>query len=285
MLTFGEKKLIDKEVYDNNALIIKNASELVFHAGLLPVEIINLSINDVEKNGSIVNQIEPVNCDYPAAFKKLPILLSQNAQNLLVDHITFIKTLKNYSAENFPLFPHILLDPRYELDNSRYNIINLWDSLKHHSPYINFERHREAVILSFCWNKFNNGVSEDELLREAHSFSRYANLNVTKKLVKLGISRDANVYENNYKNAVKASGILCRHHTRPDRLSVYLSEFENSLTILDEKDQKSILDKTNNDLKKDAKSLTFKNNTLSYANITSHRLSPKSIPNRSKRRV
>jgi hypothetical protein len=286
MPTSENKYLIKKEVKTNNAIIIKNASDLVFHAGLLPVEIINLSINNVEQNGSIVNPIPPVDCAYPLSFRKEPILLSQNAQNLLVNHIKFIKTLRQYSPQNFPLFPNVLLNSRYILDNSRYNIINLWRRLKHHSPYETFDRHRQAVILIFCWNKFNSGVSVDKLIHEAHSFSRYASLKKTEKLVKLGISRDCNVYEEKYKNAVKSSETLLRYHvTRPGKFQGYLSEFEKSLILLDKIDQEAVLGKANKKLIISGNKLILKDNTLSYEKISGYKVDLSSIKIKSKKRI
>jgi hypothetical protein len=286
MPTSENKYLIKKEVKTNNAIIIKNASDLVFHAGLLPVEIINLSINNIEQNGSTVNAIPPVNCAYPSSFRKEPILLSQNAQNFLINHITFIKTLREYSSQNFPLFPHVLLNSRYILDNSRYKIQNLWRALKKHSMYGSYDRHREAGVLCFCWNKFSLGISIEKIIIEAHIFSRYASLNSTNKIVALGVSRDCNVYETDYKNAVDSSKTLLRYHkTRPNNLQNYLSEFEKNLLVLDKRDQEAVLEEANKKLTISGNKLILKGNTLSYEKISWYKVGLSSIKKKSKKRI
>lgn len=263
----------------NNSRVIKNVSDLIYLTGLLQLEIVNLSIGDVEQNGSVVDSIQPVNFVYPTSFRKESIQLSPDAHNLLADHITFVRTLGHNSSHSDPLFPDLLKD-------TRYNTYNLWGALKQYSMYWSYDRHREAVILSFCWNKFNSGVSVDKLIHEAHSFSRYASLKKTERLVKLGISRDCNVYEEKYKNAVKSSETLLRYHvTRPGKLQGYLSEFEKSLILLDKIDQKAVLGKANKKLIISGNKLILKDNTLSYEKISGYKVDLSSIKNKSKKRI
>jgi hypothetical protein len=265
--------------YKENIAIIKNALHLIYYTGLLQVEIVNLNVDDVEHNGSIVNSISPVNYDYPSSFKKEPIALSNDAYDFLTAHINFIKTLKQYSPKGFPLFPNLL-------KGTRYNILNLWRALKKYSMYGSYDRHREAGVLCFCWNKFSLGISIKKIIIEAHNFSRNASLNSTNKIVVLGVSRDCNVYETDYKNAVDSSKTLLRYHkTRPNILQNYLSEFEKYLLVLDKRDQEVVLEEANKKLTISGNKLILNGDTFSYEKISGYKVVLSSIKSKSKKRI
>jgi hypothetical protein len=268
----------DNEILDQkNIAVIKNALDLIYLTGLLQVEIVNLNVEDVEHNGSIVNSIPPVNLEYPSSFRKEPIPLSNEAFNILAAHINLIKTLNQYSPKGFPLFPNLVNTPRY-------NIQNLWHYFKKYSLYSSYNRHSEAGILCFCWKKFSLGISNERIIIETYDFSRYASLKKTKKLFELGISRDCNVYETDYKNAVEASKTILRYHiTRPDSLKIYLTNLEKSLLHLDEQDRAIVLIQANKKLNNSGKRISWKGTKLCFEENIEYRVPSKSIKMRLKK--
>ena len=58
------------EIQKKDDVIQKNAVDLIYHAGLLKKEIMQLTVGDVLQNSRIVPKISPVAGPYPRDYKK-----------------------------------------------------------------------------------------------------------------------------------------------------------------------------------------------------------------------
>jgi len=172
----------------NDGEILKNASEIIYHIGLLKYEVVELSIGDVMQKGSIVEQIQPVSGTYPKGFEKAPVIVLDKAQKLIDGHIKFLQ------ANGLSIFPKSPLFPVAKT-NERYDESKLWSSLSTYCIYNRYKRHREAGIHNFCWELSKNRVAKQQIIDAAHQFSRYSNIERTAKLVDEGISRGPKAYE------------------------------------------------------------------------------------------
>ena len=155
-----------------NDQILRNASKIISCTGLLKNEVIKLNIGDIEKNGAVVTLIQPVSGPYPKNFQKAPITVSNEARDILEDHINYLKSVVRHSSPKTPLFPIMKRIGRY--DDKK-----LWSDLSRFCRYYKYERHREAGIHNLSWDMSAKGFSKNQIVGAAHKFSRYKNINKT----------------------------------------------------------------------------------------------------------
>lgn len=180
------------------AKILKNALDIIYHTGLLKNEVVDLNIDDVMPNGSIVSRILPLSGSYPKGFKKKPVIISNYARKLFENHIEYLQ------ANGFSMSPKAALFPDVKAKN-RYDESKLWGFLSTHCNYHSFERHRIAGIHFLCWALSKKGHDNQQIIDTAHQFSRYSNIDRTKEIMKEGISRNPKEYENVYRSCYKAA--------------------------------------------------------------------------------
>ena len=97
-----------------NNNILKNASEIIYETGLLKNEVVQLNIDNVKQNGSIVSSIQPVSGPYTKGFQKAPIIVSNNARNVFANHVNCVNSIPKFNSPASPLFHNLEAGSRYE---------------------------------------------------------------------------------------------------------------------------------------------------------------------------
>jgi len=258
--------------------ILKNALEIIYHTGLLKNEVVKLSIADVMQNGIIVRQIQSVSGTYPKGFVKDPVTVLPKASTLLKEHIKYLQSNGLSISPKSPLF-HVAKT------NERYDESKLWSFLSEYSPYNRYERHREAGILNFCWERSKAMSNKQQIINAAHRFSRYSNIKRTEKLVEEGISQDPIQYEKAYRDSFSAAGWLINlQKTRQHKVKQYLPKLQRSFDLLFDRDKKTLLNIVNKKLQERKKKLVQRENLLVIEEITEIRISLKAIKGKKRRK-
>ncbi|MFC1577619.1 hypothetical protein ACFL36_01275 [Thermodesulfobacteriota bacterium] len=258
--------------------VLKNASEIIYHTGLLKNEVVELSIADVMQNGSIVSTIPPLSDPYPRGYVREPVILSDMARKLIDEHIKFLQDSGLSIFFKSPLFP-------FATKNKRYDESELWSHLSSYCIYVRYERHRESGIHSFCWELSKNKVAKQQIIDAAHQFSRYSNIERTAKLVDEGISRDPKIYENVYRSCHGAAGkIIGFHEMFPNKVDGYLSEFQRNYDLLLDRDKNTMLNKINKGLGKTNKKLVRHGRSLIIEEISEIKIDLKMIKRKKRRK-
>jgi hypothetical protein len=222
--------------------ILKNAVEIIYHTGLLKNEVVKLKVADLKQNGSIVSIIQPVSGPYPKNLCKAPVVLSDEAHEILTNHINYLGSFLYFDSPQTPLFPNIK-------NRRAYDESKLWSFISPYCKYYSYERHREAGIHYLSWKLSNRGLSKQQIVEEVHKFSRLKNIKRTEVLVNEGTRTDPNEYNKFYSSCRSSAGFLINHiETWPDRAEQHRIKLENGLRKLYERDGKKILSDLNKKL-------------------------------------
>jgi hypothetical protein len=243
--------------------ILKNAVEIIYHTGLLKNEVVKLKVADLKQNGSIVSSIQPVSGPYPRYIQKSPIALSTEARKILDDHINYLETYRYFGSPKTPLFPVVKKGVAYEESK-------LWSSLLNYCKYYSYERYRESGIHKIVWELSNKGISKQQIIEDAHKFSRYKNIKRTEVLVDEGVHADPDEYYKSYSSCRNDAGWLINHVDTPNRAEQYRIRLESDLKNLFERDRNKILSDLNKALFKYRKVLKLEGQSLElkdYASI------------------
>jgi hypothetical protein len=260
------------------AKILKNALDIIYHTGLLRNEVIELNVGDVMSNGSIVSAILPLSDSYPKGFEKMRVIISNDARKLIENHIMYLQ------ANEFSISPKSALFPDAKTRKS-YDKSKLWRFLSTYCIYDNYERHRVAGIHQLCWELSQKGVQKQQIVSDAHQFSRYSNRKRTQKLVSEGMSINPKKYENVYLECRDAaSRLIAFHEMFPNKVNQYISDFQRDSEILFDRDKKTMLKKVNEGLFKTKKKLVEREDSLVIEEITEVRISPKMIKRKKRRK-
>jgi len=208
-------------------LIQKNAAALIYHAGLLKNEIMQLTVADVLQNGRIVPEIPPVAGPYPRGYKNIGIELSGEALALLDSHIEYLQRNALMTSSNDPLFPNTSTGARYT-DTELTKLFSL------KTIYGDYREHRESGIRKFAWDLFSKGYDEQWILDETHRFARYTNLKKTERVMRKGISQDPGEYDSLYRETCAlGERLVYAINTWPEkRTKAVLEELEKHLDSL-----------------------------------------------------
>lgn len=229
-----------KDILRIDSQIHENIRGLIVNAGLLRNEISELTVSHVMENGKMKPTTSPAG-SYPNGFTGAGMHLSEGSQTLLQNHIKYLESVSMPVGPNDPLFPLASTGQKYSDDD----LNELESDL---IPYLDFNEFRESAIRNFCWQLDKGGSDWGQILERAHTFSRYSDLAVTKKVVCEGLSRDAKEYDSLYSEALKRGEEFCKNINSYLFKDYHREELAKALSGLFDRHWKQIVGKINKEL-------------------------------------
>jgi hypothetical protein len=185
----------------DDKVIRKNAADLIYYAGLLKIEILQLNVGDVWQNGQVVEHIQPVRVRYPKGYKGTPVQLSNESRDILENHIQYLQQDSRMSSPGTPLFPVASTGARY----TEQQFSNLFFRKTVYKTYL---EHRESGIRRFAWDLSIKNNTPQTIETQTHQFSRYANIKMTQRVIEEALKGDPQQYDALYWNTCKIGNRL-----------------------------------------------------------------------------
>ncbi|MDQ1326861.1 MAG: Site-specific integrase [Candidatus Poribacteria bacterium] len=163
---YGRDQYID-------GIVLANVVRLCFFVGFRLIELINLKIRDINRNGEIVNEVE-INTD--------KIILSEEARDIIQNHIVYLRNNGYETTLAQPLFPitkkSFFKSRSPKKNKSRhYTKPTIWRHLGicTNGNFPGFEKIQQAGICYYYETLKQSGdLNSNECLRKTAAFARYS---------------------------------------------------------------------------------------------------------------